>query len=82
MLDNIIGSIFFEFIGALTKWLFYAAVYALKGKKIKSFKVIWDGRKGSTDSDLIMHGASNILLGLIITVALVLIIIQINRRYF
>lgn len=47
MFDSIIGSIFFEFIGASVKWLYSAILCTLKGKKILSFRDIWDGKKGA-----------------------------------
>lgn len=80
MLDNIIGSIFFEFVGAFIKWLFYAIIYKIKGKKIIGFKEMWEGRKGSKKFDLLMNGTSNIILGLIVTITLILLLIQLEKR--
>ncbi len=60
MIDSIIGSVFFEFIGAFIKWFTYAIIYKLRGRKIISFKEMWSGRKGSQKSDILMHGVSNV----------------------
>lgn len=68
MIESIIGSLFFEFVGALTKWVVYAVLHKARGRDIISFKQMWDGRKGSQKSEIIMHGFSNILLGLIVVV--------------
>lgn len=81
MLDSIIGSIVFEFVGAFVKWVFYAFVYKMRGKEIISFKEMWSGRKGSKSSDLIMHGFSNVVLGLLVTIGLILLLIKLNRRF-
>lgn len=75
MLDSIIGSVFFEFIGAFSKWLFYAVIYSLKGEKTKSFKDIWNGRKDSKKSNLLMYGISNIVLGIIVISFLIFFIL-------
>lgn len=78
MVDSIIGSVFFEFIGALTKWVAYAVLHKVRGKHIISFKEMWDGRKGSQKSEIIMHGVSNILLGLIVVVGLFVLVIKLT----
>lgn len=78
MIDSIIGSVFFEFIGALIKWVVYAVLHKLRGKEIISLKEMWDGRKGSQKSEIIMHGFSNILLGLIVVVGFFVLIIKLT----
>lgn len=75
MFEGFVGSIFFEFIGALTRWLILFIFNLIKGKRIKSFKEIWGGRKNSSSADLILHGVTNITLGTIIVVILCSIII-------
>jgi|TARA_Y100000592_G_C5363596_1_gene264868 hypothetical protein len=42
MIDSIIGSVFFEFVGALTKWVVYAVLHKVRGREIISFKEMWD----------------------------------------
>lgn len=80
MIDSVIGSVFFEFIGAFLKWAIYAVVYKIRGKEIISFKEMWSGRKGSQKSDIIIHGVSNIILGLLFTIGLLLLLIHLERR--
>lgn len=70
MIESIIGSLFFEFVGALTKWVVYAVHHKVRGREVISFREMWDGRKGSQKSGIIMHGFSNIILGLIVVVGL------------
>jgi hypothetical protein len=76
MIDSIIGSVFFEFIGALTKWTFYAVFNKLRGEKMISFREAWSGRKGGQKSEIILHGFSNIILGLIVVTTLFVIVIK------
>ena len=78
MIDSIIGSVFFEFVGALTKWAVYAVLHKVRGREIISFKEMWDGRKGSQKSEIIMHGFSNILLGLTVVVGLFFLVIKLT----
>jgi hypothetical protein len=78
MIDSIIGSVFFEFVGAFTKWVVYAVLHKVRRREIISFKEMWDGRKGSQKSDIIMHGFSNILLGLIVVVGLFVSVIKLT----
>jgi hypothetical protein len=78
MIDSIIGSVFFEFVGAFTKWVVYAVIHKVRGRDIISFKEMWGGRKGSQKSEIIMHGFSNILLGLIVVVGLFVLVIKLT----
>lgn len=78
MIDSIIGSVFFEFVGALTKWVIYAILYKIKGKGLISFKEMWNGRKGNHKSEIIMHGFSNIFLGLIVIIGLFILAIKLT----
>ncbi len=78
MIDSIIGSVFFEFIGALTKWVGYAVLHKVRGKEVISFKEMWDGKRGSQKSEFIMHGFSNIVLGLIVVVGFFVLIIKLT----
>lgn len=61
-----VGSIIFEFIGVLAKWVFYSMINILTGKKgKKSFGEIWNGRR-SNFQDTIESAWSNIGLGMLI----------------
>ena len=83
MLSNAGGSIVLEFIGALIKWIFYAILCALRGKKIVSFRKIWSGKQNGDESsaDLLMHGMSNIILGLAFSILLIYLLMYLDRRY-
>ncbi|OOG76833.1 hypothetical protein B0E43_07555 [Algoriphagus sp. A40] len=78
MIDSILGSVFFEFVGTLTRWVVYAALHKIKGKDIIGFREIWNGRKRGTKSEIIAHGFSNIVLGLIVVVGLLVLIIKLT----
>ena len=75
MFESFVGSIFFEFVGALTRWLILLIVNLIRGKNIKGFKEIWGGRKNLSSADLILHGMTNITLGTIVVVIICSIII-------
>ncbi|WP_339751439.1 hypothetical protein [Algoriphagus aquimarinus] len=79
MFDHILGSVFFEFIGAFSKWIVYAAIYKMRGKKVISFNEMWGGKKNSKRSDILMHGFSNIILGLLIVVGFLVLAIKIGK---
>lgn len=79
MFDSIIGSIIFEFIGAFAKWLSYALINKIKGKKIIAFREIWSGRKDTQHSDLLMQGVSNIFLGIIVVMSIVIFLVKFVR---
>ncbi len=76
-----IGSIIFEFIGSIFRWLYIAIVRKIKGKKVVSFKKVWDGRDNKLQKR-VGYGISNIFLGmLIILVVVILIKISISLQY-
>lgn len=81
MIDNIIGSIFFEFIGAFIKWSIYALINKIRGKNITNFKEMWHGRKGSQKADFIMDGASNIIVGISVVLALLIFLNKLYSRF-
>lgn len=78
MIDSIIGSVFFEFVGALTKWVVYAVLHKIRRKRIISFREMWDGRKGSQNPEIILHGFSNTLLGLLVVVGLFVLVLKLT----
>lgn len=67
------GSIIFEFIGAFTKWVFYSIQVQIKGGKSKRFIEIWMGRKNEKQEELILQGFSNIGLGMLVVLILLVI---------
>ncbi|MEM6524693.1 MAG: hypothetical protein AAF693_12900 [Bacteroidota bacterium] len=71
-MDSIIGSIIFEIIGAFIKWVYFLAVNFFRRKKTPSFYELWMGRKEEEHANLLMQGVSNILLGLVFTISLIL----------
>jgi len=75
MLDSIIGSLFFEWVGAFTRWSILWVVNRVKRKKQLTFKEVWAGRKNTTQSETFMYGISNIMLGTVVVVAICTIII-------
>lgn len=73
MLESIVGSIVFEFVGAFSRWLFLSVKNRIRGNGVVSFKKVWGGRKNAKFQESIEHGMSNIGLGMLIIFILLLI---------
>jgi hypothetical protein len=67
------GSIIFEAFGAFFRWLYVSILNKLRGRKSSSFKEVWEGKKTAFQGS-IEYGFSNIILGVIIVMAVILII--------
>jgi hypothetical protein len=76
ILDSIISSIVFEWIGASIKWIFFGLIDLTKKRRPKTLKYYFDGET-KKQSDLILIGASNIVLGIVTAVILMLFLIKI-----
>ncbi len=76
MLESIIGSMIFEWIGASIKWLFFGLIDFFKKRKPKSLKYYFEG-KSKNHSEMVFTGISNIILGIVASVALILYLIKI-----
>jgi hypothetical protein len=75
-MENIFGSIIFEFFGAFVRWFLSAIVNLIRGKKIIGFLEVWLGRKKSSHADLVLQGVSNILIGIFVGLLLTLLFIK------
>jgi hypothetical protein len=78
IMDEIFGSIVLEYIGASTKWVIYFFISKLKGQKVTPFKQILDGKKGSKQYDAILHGWSNIWVGVIVIISIAVLLVMID----
>lgn len=76
-MEAIFGSIILEFIGAATKYLIYLITSKIKGKKVISFKLIWQGRKKSNEMDYILNGFSNTLLGAVVLTLIIILLVEV-----
>ena len=74
MEGTFIGSIVFEFIGVLFKWIFYYLRGKIKGNKVYKFKEVWNGRKNKNFKEELEYGVSNIVLGMVIIIVVIIII--------
>ena len=72
--SSFIGSILFEFIGVLSKWIYFNSFRKLKGQNTISFKKVWNGRKNKEFHEELSYGVSNIALGMLITILTILIL--------
>ena len=72
-----IGSIFFEFIGAATRWIFLAIKCKFQGKKTVRFSKLYFGNKRTDSKGKIEYAFSNIMLGMIVVVLIMSAIIYI-----
>lgn len=59
MLRSFFGSIIFEAIGALIRWLYFL----IRGKKM-NFSDVWNGRESMDFEESTHYGFSNIILGI------------------
>ena len=57
------GSIVFEFIGVLVRFLIQYLVYPFTKKELKSFVVLWNGPDKEDPVNFISYGFSNVLIG-------------------
>ncbi len=74
MEGSFIGSIVFEFIGVLSKWIYFNSIRKLKGQNTISFSKVWNGRKNKEFHEELSYGVSNIALGMVITILIILIL--------
>ena len=71
-----IGSIILEFIGASIRWIFLLIKSRMTGKKVISFKEIFDGKKRSSFKESVEHGMSNIILGFVVIFIVCMILME------
>lgn len=62
-MDSIIGSVIFEFTGAILKWICNLIYSLIKGKEPASFSEIWGGKEDSKYHEILFKGVSNIMVG-------------------
>jgi hypothetical protein len=67
------GSIIFEAFGAFFRWIYVSILNKLRGRKSSSFKEVWEGKKTSSQGN-IEYGFSNIILGIMIGMSIIIII--------
>lgn len=77
-MQAIFGSVVLEFIGAFVKWLLNLLVSKMKGTKPVSFRVIWKGRASDSDMDSILEGMSNIFVGVIVLLTVLVVLVAID----
>ena len=75
-MDEILGSIIFEYIGAFIKWVYYTLKNWLLGKEHISFGTIYSGKENDKFHDQFFLGVSNIFLGLIFCLGVIVILIK------
>lgn len=73
-MEQFLGAIIFEFIGASGKWLFLFAKRRIQGKATIPFKDV-RGSKIKDDRDRLAVSLSNFILGIIISLAIIFILI-------
>lgn len=72
-----IGSIIFEFIGVLSRWIYVLIIKKINGEKAISFSEVWKGRASNDFARSFGYGISNVLLGMIVMIIVLLILILI-----
>ncbi|MDR8394587.1 hypothetical protein NC796_25805 [Aliifodinibius sp. S!AR15-10] len=77
-MDSIIGSIFFEFIGASIKWIFYTVKNWIKGEKYISFGTIYSGDESDEFHEQFFLGVSNIWVGLLFIMGIIVLLVKLG----
>ena len=77
-MESFVGSILFEVIGALFRWVYYSALTSIKGRKQISFGEVLKGKKGLKDLDRMLYGVSNIALGMLIVLTILVLLVLID----
>ncbi len=80
--DIVFRSVLVEFLGASARWSYHALWDNLKGKKAKSFSEVWRGSKKASHIDQMKYGMSNIFLGYLVIVFLIVIGFVINSIFY
>jgi len=73
-MGSFFGSIILEFIGALFRWLLTLLLNKIRKRKTPSFGRIWNGRKGASFQQGIEHGGTNIFIGMLVVLVIVVIL--------
>jgi len=76
-MQTFFGSFVLEFIGACVKWLLNFLVCKIEETEPISFEVIWKGRPDDRDMDSVLGGVSNILVGAVVLVTVLMIFVAI-----
>jgi hypothetical protein len=63
-----IGSIFFEFLGAVMRWAYIKIKSNLTGQRPLNFSAVYNGRKKADDQEKLEYAFSNVILGMVVTV--------------
>lgn len=69
------GSIIFEFVGAMSKWIYYLIINSILDRDRISFNEIYNGRKGLKRTEKMQNGMPNIGIGIIVTGILGIIVV-------
>jgi hypothetical protein len=74
-----IGSIFFEFIGAIARWIYLRTKAEFTEQGTLKFSEVYNGRRKSDDQEKVEHSFRNIILGMVITVLILSGLISLTR---
>jgi hypothetical protein len=77
-MEPFVGSILFEVIGEFFRWLHYSILARVKRRKQISFREVLRGKKGLKDLDRMLYGVSNIGLGMIVVLVLLVLLVWID----
>jgi len=66
-----IGSVFFEFLGVVTRWTYIKVKCEFTGQKALDFSTVYNGRRKADDQEKIEYAFSNIILGIVVTVLII-----------
>lgn len=67
------GSIIFEFIGVVFRYLYHMFYCAITGERLKSFKEIWNGPDSDDPINNVSYSQVSIIIGIMVLVIFILI---------
>ena len=74
-----IGSVFFEFLGAVTRWSYIKLKSEFTGEKALDFRAVYNGRKRADDQEKLEYAFSNTVLGMVVTVLILWLLVWLTK---
>lgn len=74
MLESIFSSLIFEWIGASVKWLIFSIDNFFRGRRTRTIRFYFEGKDSKNGIDFFSNGVSNIAVGIISCVFLILLL--------
>jgi hypothetical protein len=73
-----IGSVFFEFLGAVTRWTYLKLKSEFTGQRSLKFSQVYNGRRKGDDQEKLEYSFSNIILGMVVSVLILSLLVWVT----